>query len=167
MIILGIDPGTLVMGYGVIESHHDEIALIDCGVLVAPEKKPVAERLNHLYHSLQEIIQRYQPDVAAVEQPFVAKNVQSAMAIGRAEAIALLAAADSGIPIYEYTPRKIKQTVSNYGASSKEQIQEIVRLQLGMAEVPHPADAADALAVAICHCQEAHLSRLLAEQEKR
>jgi len=164
MRILGIDPGTMVMGYGVIESEDDEIALIDFGALVGPGRSPIGERLSYLYNELLEIIQRHQPDAVAVEQPFIAKNVRSALAIGRAQAIALLAAAGRGIPTYEYTPAQIKQRVANYGASSKEQIQEMVRLHLGLSEVPQPNDAADALAVAICHLREIHLSNLLANQ---
>ncbi len=164
MKVLGIDPGTMVMGYGVIESEDDEIALIDFGALVGPGRSPIGERLSYLYNELLEIIQRHQPDAVAVEQPFIAKNVRSALAIGRAQAIALLAAAGRGIPTYEYTPAQIKQRVANYGASSKEQIQEMVRLHLGLSEVPQPNDAADALAVAICHLREIHLSNLLANQ---
>jgi len=167
MKILGIDPGTMVMGYGVVESHDDEIALIECGTLVSPANTPIGERLSQLYNGLQEIIHRHQPDAVAVEQPFVAKNVRSAFAIGRAQAIAILAAADKGIPTYEYTPAQVKQRVANYGASSKQQIQEMVRLQLGLAEIPRPDDAADALAVAICHLREMHLSNLLAKQGER
>ena len=164
MKVLGIDPGTMVMGYGVIESEDDEIALIDFGALVGPGRSPIGERLSYLYNELLEIIQRHQPDAVAVEQPFIAKNVRSALAIGRAQAIALLAATGRGIPTYEYTPAQIKQRVANYGASSKEQIQEMVRLHLGLSEVPQPNDAADALAVAICHLREIHLSNLLANQ---
>jgi crossover junction endodeoxyribonuclease RuvC len=164
MKILGIDPGTAVMGYGVIESEDDEIALVDFGAIVGPERSPMGERLNFLYRELLGIIQRHQPDVVAVEQPFIAKNVRTALAIGRAQAVALLAAAGRGIPACEYTPAQVKQRVANYGASSKEQIQEMVRLQLGLAEVPQPDDAADALAVAICHVRETHLSQLLANQ---
>jgi crossover junction endodeoxyribonuclease RuvC len=167
MRVLGIDPGTITMGYGVVESRDDEIALISYGALVSPERSPIGERLSYLYHELLEIIHRYQPESVAVEQPFMAKNVRSALAIGRAQAVALLAAANKGIPTYEYTPAQIKQRVANYGASSKEQIQEMVRLQLGLAEVPQPNDAADALAVAICHLREIHLSNLLASQKER
>ena len=165
MKILGIDPGTIAMGYGVIESGDDEVTLVDCGALTAPARSPIAERLASLYSSLSEIISRYQPDAVAVEQPFVAKNVSSALAIGKAQAIAILAAANRGIPTYEYTPAQVKQRVANYGASSKEQIQEMVRLQLGLSQVPEPNDAADALAVALCHLSEIHLSNLLAEQK--
>ncbi len=166
MIILGIDPGTITMGYGVVEGHGDDIALIDFGAFVSPKRFPIGERLCYMYQELQKIIRRHQPAAVAVEQPFVAKNARSALAIGRAQAIALLAAAIAGIPTYDYAPTRIKQRVANYGASSKEQIQEMVRLQLGLPEVPQPNDAADALAVAICHLREVHLSNLLAGQKE-
>jgi len=164
MRVLGIDPGTLTTGYGVIEAEEDEITVIDYGALSNPARSPIGERLSYLYKELLKIISHYQPDAVAVEQPFMGKNVKSALAIGRAQAIAILAAAINGIPNYEYTPAQIKQRVANYGASSKEQIQEIVRLQLGLSQVPEPNDAADALAVAICHLHEIRLSKLLANQ---
>ena len=166
MRVLGIDPGTITTGYGVVESRNDEIALVECGVLVSRQRSPIGERLSYIYRELLKVIQRHHPDTVAVEQPFVANNVRSALAIGRAQAIALLAAANKGIPTHEYTPAQIKQMVANYGASSKEQIQEMVRLQLGLAEAPQPDDAADALAVAICHLRQIHLSNLLAGQKE-
>ncbi|MBA7577406.1 Crossover junction endodeoxyribonuclease RuvC [subsurface metagenome] len=165
MRVLGIDPGTISMGYGVIESREDEITLVDCGALSCSGRSPIGERLSYLYGELVDIITRYQPDTVAVEQPFMAKNAKSALAIGRAEAIALLAAANHGIPTFEYTPTQVKLTVANYGASSKEQIQEMVKLQLGLPQVPQPSDAADALAVAICHLREIHLNNLLSQQQ--
>ncbi len=165
MRVLGVDPGTAVMGYGVIEDIDDDLALLDCGALVSPERSPIGERLRYLYDELLKVISCHQPDVLAVEQPFVAKNVRSALAIGRAQAVALLAAATRQIPAFEYTPAQIKQRVANYGASSKEQIQEMVKLQLGLPQVPQPNDAADALAAAICHLREMHLSNLLAGQQ--
>jgi len=161
MRVLGIDPGTVVMGYGVIESQNDEISLVDYGIINSPVRSAGWERLSYLYDRLTEIISRHQPDVVAVEQPFVAKNVRAAMAVGRAQAVAILAAANRVVPTYEYTPAQVKQRVANYGASSKEQIQEMVRLQLELPQVPQPNDAADALAVAICHLREIHLSNLL------
>ena len=100
----------------------------------------------------------------AVEQPFIAKNVKSALAIGRAQAVAILTAANQSIPVYEYTPAQIKKRVANYGAGSKEQIQQMVKLQLGLTETPQPADTADALAVALCHLSEIQLSNLLSRQ---
>ncbi len=165
MRILGIDPGTVAMGYGVLESSDGETTLIDYGVLTPVARSPIGERLAFLYENLQKIISKSQPDAVAVEQPFVAKNVKSALAIGKAQAIAILAAANQGIPSYEYTPTQIKQRVANYGASSKEQIQEMVRLQLGLSQIPEPSDAADALAVALCHISEMHLSNLLAREQ--
>jgi len=164
MRVLGIDPGTVTMGYGVVESHNDDLNMIDCGALVASERSPIGERLCYLYQELLCIMENYQPDMVAVEQPFVAINARSALAIGRAQAIALLAAATRSIPAHEYTPAKVKQSVTNYGASSKAQVQEMVRLQLNLKEVPQPDDAADALAVTICHLREIHLSELLARQ---
>ncbi len=165
MRIIGIDPGTIVMGYGVIESGDNETILIDSGVLATKTRSPVGERLAFLYDKLMELLSKYQPDALAIEQPFVAKNVKSALAIGRAQAVAILAAANKNIPVFEYTPAQIKQRVASYGASSKEQIQEMVRIQLGLAKIPQPSDAADALAVALCHIDELHLSDLLSRQQ--
>ncbi len=166
MRILGIDPGTVVVGYGVIDSEGDEMTLVCCNALTCPQRSPMGERLSYFYNKLSEIILRYQPDAVAVESPFMAKNARSALAIGKAQAVAILAAANRKIPIYEYTPTQIKRRVASYGASSKEQVQEMVRLQLGLAEAPQPDDAADALAVAICHLREMHLSSLLASSEQ-
>ena len=166
MRILGIDPGTVTMGYGVIEGSDDEIALVACGALTCPPRLPIGDRLSHFYNELVEIISQCQPEAVAIEQPFVSKNVKSALAVGRAQAVAILAAANRGIPTYEYTPAQVKQRVADYGAGGKEQIQEMVRLQLGLSQVPQPSDAADALAVAICHLREVHLNRLLASSDR-
>lgn len=164
---MGIDPGTVVMGYGLVESRGSDITLVHYGAITGKETTEISLRLKQIYLQLDEIMQEFHPDAVAVEQPFVAKNVRSALAIGRAQAIAMLAAANRDIPSFEYSPARIKQRVANYGASSKEQVQEIVRLQLGLTEIPRPADAADALAVAICHLSEVHLSNLIARQEGR
>jgi crossover junction endodeoxyribonuclease RuvC len=162
MKVLGIDPGTLVTGYGMIESREDDLAMIECGTISGKKDRPIGERLNAIFLELSAVITRHRPDVIAVEQPFVAKNVRSAMAIGRAQAVALLAAAQHHIPAFEYTPTQIKRQVTNYGASDKAQIQEMVRLQLNLSAPPPPADAADALAAAICHVRETYVNRLLA-----
>jgi len=166
MRVLGIDPGTITMGYGVIESRDDEVALVDYGALSTPPRSTIGERLSYLYNELLEIISQCQPDAVAIEQPFMSKNAQSALAVGRAQAVAILAAANRGIPSYNYTPTQVKQRVANYGASSKEQIQEMVKLQLGLSQVPEPSDAADALAIALCHLREVHLENLLADRDK-
>ena len=161
MRVLGIDPGTITMGYGVVESQDNDVTLIKYGALNTPSRSPIGERLNFLYSNLLKIIAQHKPEAVAVEQPFVAKNARSAFMIGRAQAIAILAAASSHVPCYEYTPAEVKQRVANYGASSKEQIQQMVMLQLGLSQVPDPSDAADALAVALCHLQAKHLEDLL------
>jgi crossover junction endodeoxyribonuclease RuvC len=161
MIVLGIDPGTVVMGYGLILSRDEQVSLIKYGAWNTKSRSPIGERLSFLYTNLINIISEFNPDAVAVEQPFVAKNAQSAFAVGRAQAVAILAAANCKKPCYEYTPREVKQRVTNYGASDKEQIQQMVRLQLDMDHIPEPADAADALAVALCHVQAIHLEELL------
>jgi crossover junction endodeoxyribonuclease RuvC len=166
MRILGIDPGTITTGYGVIDNANDVVTVVDYGAINAPARSTIGERLSFIYNHLLEIIARHRPDVVAVEQPFISKNVKSALAIGRAQAIAILAAAGNGIPICEYTPAQVKQQVSNYGAGSKQQIQEMVKLQLGLPGIPQPDDAADALAVALCHISQTRLSALL-EQRSR
>jgi crossover junction endodeoxyribonuclease RuvC len=167
MKILGIDPGTVIMGYGLIECEGSETALVDYGAIAVPDKLKSGERLNYLYKELLKVIKRHRPDIAAIETPFVAKNVKSALAIGRAQAIALLAAASQKVPAFEYSPAQVKLRVASYGASSKEQVQEMVRLLLGLEEAPQPNDAADALAVALCHVQEIQMNEFLAGQGER
>ena len=164
MRIMGIDPGTIVLGYGIIDSEAGDITFVCCGALKCKQRSPMGERLCYIYDELCAIITRYHPDVMAVEQPFVAKNVQSTLAIGKAQAIAILAAGKNGLSCYEYPPAKIKQCAADYGAGSKERVQEMVRLQLNLAEIPEPNDAADALAVAICHSRETHIKELLERQ---
>lgn len=164
MRVMGIDPGTVVVGYGVVDSNNGREKMVACGVLTAPAKHQPSERLSVLYKGLEKLVASLKPDVIAVETPFVSRNVSSAFAIGRAQAVALLVAANKGITTYEYSPAKIKQRVASYGASSKEQIQQMVKMQLELDEIPSPSDAADALAVALCHLSEVHVSGLLTEQ---
>ncbi|UCH51953.1 MAG: crossover junction endodeoxyribonuclease RuvC [Chloroflexota bacterium] len=162
MRVLGIDPGTVNLGYGVVDEDGDAMTMVACGVLSLPAKVPVERRLSSLYKKLCEVVARYRPDEVAIEEPFVAGNARSALAIGRAQAIAILAAADENLPISRYLPKQVKQRVTTYGGSDKEQVQEMVRLQLGLDQAPQPNDAADALAVAICHLQQKHIEGLLA-----
>ena len=164
MRILGIDPGTIVAGYGIIDSEAGDMTFVCCNALKCKQRSPIGERLVYLYDEITEVILKYHPDVMAIESPFVGQNIQSALAIGKAQAVAILAAGKKGIPCFEYTPAKIKQGAADYGASSKEQVQQMVKLQLGLAEVPRPNDAADALAVAICHIREMHIKELLARR---
>ena len=161
MKVLGIDPGTITMGYGVIEAEGNSIRLIDYGALKNPRRSSIEERLSYLYSELLKIISRHQPDMVAIEQPFMGENARSALAIGRAQAVAMLAATNQGIQIREYTPAEVKQAVADHGASSKERVQEMVKLQLQMAQAPQPSDAADALAIAMCHVRKIQIEKLL------
>lgn len=163
MRVLGIDPGTVKMGYGLIESDDDKLRMLDCGVLTASSRVPLPKRLHVLYKKLWEIVDHHQPDEIAVEEPFMARNARSALAIGRAQALAILAAVDNGVPIYTYAPTKVKQAVTDYGISAKEQVQQMVQIHLELPQVPRPSDAADALAVALCHFRERHVDKLIAK----
>jgi crossover junction endodeoxyribonuclease RuvC len=165
MRVLGIDPGTVNLGYGVVDEDAGEMAMVTCGVLSSSSKVPVEKRLSSLYKKLVDIVASHKPDEVAIEEPFVAGNARSALAVGRAQAIAILAAANKNLPVFRYLPTQVKQQVTDYGASSKEQVQEMVRLQLGLAEPPQPSDAADALAVAICHLHQKHVELLVSRGE--
>ena len=165
MRILGVDPGTIVLGYGLIESLRDEMTLVHFDAIKCKARSDMSERLLFLYDGLTLVVRKYKPDVMAVETPFVGENIKSALAIGKAQAIVLLIAAQTKIPIYEYSPAQVKHHVADYGASSKEQMQEMVKMLLDLDEVPQPNDAADALAVAICHLRESRLRDIIAESE--
>jgi crossover junction endodeoxyribonuclease RuvC len=160
--VLGVDPGTLNMGYGVVEEKSgSNIIMVGCGVISVPQKMPIEERLRVLHEGLIKMISEYKPEVVALEEPFVAGNARSALAIGRAQAIAILAAAQARLPIFRYMPTQVKQLVTSYGRSSKDQVKQVVKLQLGVTELPEASDAADALAVAICHLNQKHLDEIL------
>jgi len=151
MRILGIDPGTLKMGYGVIDSQSNELSLVSCGILSASKNSPLPQRLSEIYTQLQKIIERWNPSILAIENPFISKNPKTALAIGQAQGAAFIAAAQNKLEIFSYSPRLIKQTVTNFGGASKEQVQEMVKMFLEMDFLPEPSDVADSLAVAICH----------------
>ena len=138
--------------------------MVDCGVLSCSPQTPIEKRLRFLYVGLSKIIAKHKPNEVAIEEPFIGHNVKSAFAIGRAQAIAILAAANDGLPVYYYSPAQVKRQVASYGGSGKEQIQEMVKIQLGLPQPPQLGDAADALAVAICHIQESHFNRWLAKR---
>lgn len=160
--VFGIDPGTLNMGYGIVEeTGSGTMTMLGCGVISVPQKMPVEQRLCSLHEKLLKMITEFKPDEVAVEEPFVAGNVRSALAIGRAQAVAILAAAESNLPVFRYMPTQVKQWVTSYGRSSKDQVQQVVKLQLGVAGLPEASDAADALAVAICHLNQRHLNQIL------
>jgi crossover junction endodeoxyribonuclease RuvC len=159
--VLGLDPGIAMMGYGVIEDNNGNLTAIEYGGLSTPAKQATSQRLRALYEGVIAIIERHNPKEVAVEL-FVARNLRTALMVGQARGVALLAAANKSLPVYDYTPLQVKQRVSGYGRGEKRQIQEMVRMQLGLDCIPEPDDAADALAVAICHISEARLSLLLA-----
>jgi crossover junction endodeoxyribonuclease RuvC len=161
MRVLGIDPGTLAMGYGLIEEKNNEIQMLDCGVLTISKKTSASGRLHQLYLGLLAILSDGHPAEMAIEEPFVARNIRSALAIGRAQAVAMLAATNKGIPVYGYPPAKVKQAVTSYGCSDKEQVQHMVHIQLGLPQASRPSDATDALAVALCHLRERQLADVL------
>jgi crossover junction endodeoxyribonuclease RuvC len=150
----------MILGYGVIDSDGDAVALVAYDALKCRSRCSMGERLFFLYRSLCEVISEYQPDEIAIETPFVAENARTALAIGKAQAIALLAAASNSIPAFEYSPTAIKYNTASYGASSKQQVQEMVRLQLNLKDAPTPNDCADALAAAICHVRQSRLNNL-------
>jgi len=150
------------MGYGVIEEKGGgSIVMIVCGVISVPQKMPIEERLRVLHEGLTKMISEYKPEVVALEEPFVAGNARSALAIGRAQAVAILAAAQARLPVFRYMPTQVKQLVTSYGRSSKDQVKQVVKLQLGVTDLPEASDAADALAVAICHLNQKHLDDIL------
>jgi crossover junction endodeoxyribonuclease RuvC len=150
-IILGIDPGTRVTGYGVIVIERQGPRAIDFGCIRPPRTLAPEEGYLVIFNAIEHLIEKYSPHALAVESQFVYKNAQSAMKLGMARAMALLAAARRKIPIYEYAPKKAKLAVVGNGAASKEQVQKMIQLLLRLPELPEPEDAADALALALCH----------------
>ena len=150
-IILGIDPGTLVMGFGLIAVHKSSITLVEMGVLHLARHKDHAERLELIFTKIQSLIQEYKPTAAAIEAPFFGKNVQSMLKLGRAPGVAIAAAMVNGLQAVEYSPNKVKQSITGRGHASKEQVWEMLRHTLKLLEAPPYMDATDAVAVALCH----------------
>jgi crossover junction endodeoxyribonuclease RuvC len=159
--VLGIDPGTAITGYGIVEGDGDHLSLATYGVITTPSDKPLAQRLQQIYRELRALVSEWGPETAAVEELFFSKNARTALAVGHARGVALLALIDAGLPIQEYKPAEVKQAVAGYGGAPKEQIQGMVRLLLDLEEIPRPDDAADALAVAICHFHSARWHSLM------
>ena len=151
MRIIGIDPGTGILGFGVIDVEGTKFRLVDAGVITTPPHTPHGERLEDIYDSLTEIIAAAKPDACSIEKLFFSRNITTAMSVAEARGVALLVAQQHKLAIHEYTPPQIKQTVTGYGSADKKQVQEMVRIQLGLKDVPKPDDCADALAAAITH----------------
>lgn len=160
MLVLGIDPGTAITGYGLVE-QEEELRLVACGVIRTPAGAPLPQRLLTIHEELSDLIAGHRPDAVAVEELFFSKNARTAMSVGHARGVVLLTAAQAGLPIFHYKPAEVKQAVAGYGGAGKAQIQEMVRLLLGLDTAPQPDDAADAVAVAVCHHHSAHLRQLL------
>ncbi len=162
MFVLGIDPGLSLTGYGVIASRGERLQAVAAGALRTSPGLPDSVRLAELFADLERLLAEYRPAEVAVEQVFVNRNLQTATAVGRASGVILLAAARAGVPVYEYTPSAVKLAVTGSGAAAKDRVQALVARRLGLEAAPEPADAADALAVALCHLQSAGLRRAVA-----
>jgi len=161
MFVLGIDPGLSTLGYGVLEARGHRIRAVAAGAIRTDPAKAVGDRLAELYRDLDELITEHEPDEAAIEQVFVNRNLQTATTVGRASGVALLALAHHGVPVSEYTPSAVKRALTGYGSADKLQMRKVIAMRLGLTELPSPADAADALAIALCLIQEAPVRRLV------
>jgi crossover junction endodeoxyribonuclease RuvC len=151
-LALGIDPGTATTGYGLVRLEPDgSLLAVKYGVITTPKKTPDAARLVILYEQLQDLLREHKPKTTAVEKLFFQRNITTAITVGQARGVILLSLAQAGLEVFEYTPNEIKQAVAGYGSAGKRQMQEMVRVLLTLEDIPRPDDAADALAVAICH----------------
>lgn len=161
MLILGIDPGTAITGYGLVREDDNELALVGYGTITTPAGQALPQRLQAIFRGLTDVIREYQPEAAAVEELFFSRNARTALVVGHARGVSLLAIAESGLPIYEYKPLEVKQAVAGYGGADKHQVQEMVRMLLHLDHVPRPDDAADAVAVAVCHIHSMQMTSLI------
>lgn len=153
MKTLGIDPGTAITGYGVLDSENGSVRMVEYGCIRTSSKELADKRLAQIYLDLKKIISKHKPQHVAVEKLFFNSNAKTAMAVGQARGVSLLAASEQGIPVSEYTPLEVKLAVTGYGKAEKIQMQKMVKTLLKLEEIPTPDDAADALAVALCHVQ--------------
>jgi crossover junction endodeoxyribonuclease RuvC len=162
LLVLGIDPGTAITGYGIIRCDGTAVDPVTYGTITTPANSPLPQRLRQLYSELKHLIESHHPHQAAVEELFFARNARTALSVGHARGVILLALAEAGLSVHGYTPLQVKRAVTGYGRASKEQMQQMVRLLLGLESTPRPDDVADALAVAICHAHTfPNVSRLL------
>lgn len=151
MIIIGIDPGTYITGYGIIQYHPQRSKVLDYGCIRPPAKASSSQRYLIIFEGIEKLLEKFQPNALAVEGQFIHKNAMSAMKLGMARGMAILAAEKRGIPIFEYAPKKAKKAVVGNGSASKQQVQGMIQLLLNLPALPTPEDAADALALALCH----------------
>jgi crossover junction endodeoxyribonuclease RuvC len=165
MLVIGIDPGTASTGYGLIRQlSNGQLELIHYGLIATKAGVPMASRLMSLYSDLTSVVSEFNPDAAAIEKLYFQRNVTTAISVGQARGVAMLAFAQAGIEIEEYSPNEIKLAVSGYGAADKRQVQAMVKILLSMEKEPKPDDAADALAVAICHCHSSKMRNIRGQQ---
>lgn len=155
MIILGVDPGTAITGYGVVRRENNKFVVLGYGTIRTDRKQNGAKRLDTIYQGLRQLVAEFHPCCLAVEELFFNKNAATALAVGQARGVAILAGVHSGLPVAEYTPLQVKMAVTGYGRASKEQVGYMIRLLLGLSEIPRPDDAADALAICLCHAYNA------------
>lgn len=153
MKILGIDPGVAIVGFGVLEADRGRQQLINCGVITTPAHTQLSSRLDQIYQDMRQLIEAFHPDVMAVEELFFNTNVTTGISVAHGRGVVLLAAHQAGIPIYEYTPMQVKQAVVGYGKAEKKQVMDMVRRILNLPAPPKPDDAADAVALALCHAR--------------
>lgn len=160
MIIFGIDPGIAIVGYGVLEYYGNKFNVLDYGAVQTTNTYSFPARLKIVYDEISFLMEKYKPDALAIEELFFNKNAKTAITIGQARGVQILAAVNKGIEVYEYTPLQVKQGVVGYGRADKRQIQEMVKILLNLDKIPKPDDVADALAVAICHAHSGNFSDL-------
>jgi len=151
LLILGVDPGIAILGYGLVKYEANRFTVIDYGAITTDSGINMSARLTIIYDRLVDIIERHNPDAFAIEELFFNKNIKTALTVGHARGVAVLAGSKSGVQVYEYTPLQVKQAVVGYGRADKNQMQQMVKVILNLGEIPKPDDVADALAVAICH----------------
>ncbi len=157
MKVFGIDPGSARTGYGCVQSDGTRHRLVACGAIAIPRSKAFPEKLRIIHAELGALLAKLRPDCVAVENLFHAVNAKSALTLGHARGVAMLAAVEAGVPIFEYTPAEVKQSIVGYGRAEKKQVQSMIQLLLGLAAPPSPLDASDALAIAVCHLHKASI----------
>ena len=161
MIIIGIDPGYAIVGVGVVEYTGNKFRTIDYGAITTPAEMSTTERLHKIFQEMTICIEKYKPDAVAIEELFFNSNQKTAIKVAQARGALLVAATNCGVPVYEYTPLQVKQSVTGYGRADKRQIQQMVKMMLGLSKIPKPDDAADALAIAICHAHSNKMNNIL------
>ena len=161
MVVLGIDPGTATLGWGIIKRTEEVAYKVEAyGCIRTDKSTPFSRRLEEIHKQLGKIIKKYRPDIAAIEQLFFAKNIKTAITVGEARGVAILAAVAANLAVAEYTPLQVKQSLVGYGRAEKKQMQKMLKVLLGLKDIPRPDDAADALAIALCHLNSERMGKV-------